>query len=116
MELLEKLGRLPLAIEQAGAYIHASSISIAKYLDLYERDARRLLDKTPAIWYYRNDTTLTTWEISFAALNKRDALAAEILQLCGFLGRSHVAMGLFRSSALFAFECIISQRPTERLD
>ena len=104
MHLLEKLGYLLLAIEQAGAYIHASSVPIAKYLELYERDARQLFDETPAIWYYRNDTALTTWEISFAALEKRDKLAAEILQLCGFLGRSHIPIGLFRLSALFAFE------------
>lgn len=104
MHLLEKLGYLPLAIEQAGAYIYASSVSIAKYLELYERDAQQLFDKTPAVWYYRNDTALTTWEISFAALEKRDTLAAEILQLCSFLGRNHISIELFRLSALFAFE------------
>ncbi|ERF76311.1 hypothetical protein EPUS_04169 [Endocarpon pusillum Z07020] len=104
LHLLEKLGYLPLAIEQAGAYIYASSVSIAKYLELYERDAQQLFDKTPAVWYYRNDTALTTWEISFAALEKRDTLAAEILQLCSFLGRNHISIELFRLSALFAFE------------
>lgn len=97
MHLLELLGNLPLAIEQAGAYIHSSSISFSKYLELFEQDSLMLLETLPAIWYYRNDTVLTTWEISFAAVHKRSPLAAQILTFSGFLGKDHIAADLFRS-------------------
>lgn len=96
LQLLEHLGNLPLAIEQAGAYIHTSSMPISRYLEVYNKDARGLLEKAPPIWTYRNDTVLSTWEISFAAIEKRYTKAASILLISGFLARNDLWMELFQ--------------------
>ena len=100
LQLLEHLGNLPLAIEQAGAYIHTSSMNISTYLQVYTKNKKGLLENLPAIWNYRNETVLTTWEISFAAIESRDPDAAYILQLSGFLARNDLWMGLFQFGSM----------------
>ena len=95
-QLLKHLGNLPLAIEQAGAYIYTSSMHISRYLEIYTKNAKGLLENAPIIWNYRNDTVLSTWEISFAAIEKRHPEAASILLLSGFLARNDLFMELFQ--------------------
>ena len=95
-QLLEHLGNLPLAIEQAGAYIYTSSMHISRYLEVYTKNAKGLLENAPIIWNYRNDMVLSTWEISFAAIEKRHPKAASILLLSGFLARNDLWMDLFQ--------------------
>ena len=72
-------------------------MSISTYLQVYTKNTKGLLENVPAIWNYRNETVLTTWEISFAAIKNRDPEAAHILLLSGFLARNDLWMGLFQS-------------------
>ena len=46
--LCEELGRLPLALEQAGAYIKMLSCDLASYLQQYRTERLRLLNQQPA--------------------------------------------------------------------
>lgn len=81
--LVNTLGCLPLAIVQAGSFIAVQQETkpIASYLDLLERYPSMVLGYRTAMggWNYRNDTLLTTWEISFSALSKQMPKAALIL-------------------------------------
>lgn len=65
--IVRELGYLPLAIDQAGAYLHASQKPLNSYLSRFNENFKLLLNKkTPdALWQYRNDTVFTTWEVSF---------------------------------------------------
>lgn len=98
-EIVNTLGYLPLAISQAGAFIstHKEGNPIKRYLLMYQRDARKMLAHKPptAIWDYRNDTVLTTWEISFSAIQDEMPLASHILLLCGLLDRTSIQGMLF---------------------
>lgn len=69
---------------------------ISRYLEVYTKNTKALLENAPIIWNYRNDTVLSTWEISFAAIEKRHPKAASILLLSGFLGRNDLWMELFQ--------------------
>ena len=84
--LSENLGYLPLAIAQAGAYVASRQIPLKSYLELYEQNRRAVLCKIPdnAIWEYEKGV-LTTWEVSFSAIEEENPKAAELLLLCGFL-------------------------------
>ena len=46
--LCEELGRLPLALEEAGAYIKMLNCDLASYLDQYRTERLRLLNQQPA--------------------------------------------------------------------
>lgn len=63
-ELAKELGYLPLALEQAGAYIDAHASAIASYLDLFRKRQGELLKLGKPSTDYP-DTVATTWEISF---------------------------------------------------
>ena len=74
-ELCGALGDLPLALEQAGAYIESTASSIAEYLALYRSRPRELL----------NDAVAATWQISFERLQTEAPEALDLLYLTAFL-------------------------------
>jgi hypothetical protein len=82
-EIVHKLGFLPLAIDQAGAYISSLKLPLDRFLQQYHKRHAVVLKHTPTLWQYRrklgdgNDETLlsvfTTWELSFEHLRRSDA-------------------------------------------
>ena len=74
--LVETLGCLPLAIEQAGGFIRETGVSIAEYRELYKSNRTKALKEglSPAHkqLYYR-ETVATTWEVSFRAIKEKDS-------------------------------------------
>ncbi len=81
-ELVDALGCLPLALEQAGAYIEANGKTIAEYLRLYRAHQRELLAHPPATDYPAS--VATTWEISFRAIAAQSPASAALLNLLAF--------------------------------
>jgi hypothetical protein len=90
--IVQKLGQLPLAIHQAGAYLRKLGKSLKDYLPLFEQNMKYMLSKKPlgATWAYRDDTVFTTWEISFKAIRDVNPLSAELLLICSFLSNEDI--------------------------
>jgi serine/threonine protein kinase/Tfp pilus assembly protein PilF len=86
------LGNLPLALEQAGAYIEGSGRPIADYLALFKKHQKKLLSRGKPADY--PDTVATTWEISFRKLKNESQAAVELLNLCSFLATDHIPMSM----------------------
>ncbi|KAI0867483.1 hypothetical protein GGS24DRAFT_495296 [Hypoxylon argillaceum] len=107
--LVEALGFLPLALDQAGAYISGQCLSFNEYMELYGESRGHLLRHKPpkAVWCYE-ETVFTTWEISFAAVSKTDTLATKLLDVAAFFHSDDVP---------FALLCPLTQnlRPGQRL-
>ncbi len=86
-KLAEELGRLPLALEQAGAYVadKRGLVTLADYLALFRRQPldRLQLDRARTGEY--EERAATTWLISFTEVEQRSAAAADLLELCAFL-------------------------------
>jgi tetratricopeptide (TPR) repeat protein len=97
-KLGEELGFLPLALEQAGAYIEATGCSFAEYLELFRVHRQALLEKgKPATDY--PDTVATTWEISFRKLEETTPLAADLMIICAFLAPNDIPFDIFSEAA-----------------
>lgn len=94
---MKALGYLPLAIEQAGAYISDAQIRLDEYLPLYKRYHRDLLQRLPLcdICNNRQETVYTTWEVSYRTLELQDDGTARLLLLLTFLHRESAWEGLF---------------------
>ncbi|KAF3922296.1 hypothetical protein ABW20_dc0107567 [Dactylellina cionopaga] len=89
--LVEKLGFMPLAINHAGCYIHETKLPLEEYLSYYERAFVTVQSRKPKSgWSYRNDTTATTWEISFSRIKEQDEEAALLLLVCSYLNPEEV--------------------------
>ena len=81
VELAEALGDLPLALEQAGAYVEQTGGALASYLALFQsRQAEVMALGKP----YPDDqrTVATTWGIS---IEKLPQAAVDLLSLCAYL-------------------------------
>ncbi|GCE32070.1 hypothetical protein KDA_75540 [Dictyobacter alpinus] len=84
-DLVRELGGLPLALDQAGAYMEESSCSITEYLQLYRKESLALLARRGGIVNDHPAPVSTTWSISFTEVESLQPAAADLLRVCAFL-------------------------------
>jgi len=92
------LGDLPLAVEQAAAWLTETGTPVGEYLAELERQASAVLALNQPGDY--PVPVATTWTISFEALRDRSPAAVRLLQLCSFLAPEPVSMALLRSDEM----------------
>ncbi|KAI0420805.1 hypothetical protein F5X98DRAFT_371297 [Xylaria grammica] len=109
VRLVEAQGFLPLALGQACSYIPKRYLDLNGYMHLYTESHVQLLhhELPRAIWSYE-ETTFTTWEISFTAVSTLNMLAAKLPDVAGFFHSNDVP---------FALLCPLTQdlQPDQRL-
>ncbi len=84
-QIVEELGGLPLALDQAGAYIEESAYHLAGYFKLYHKQRTALLKRRGGLATDHPAPVATTWSLSFERVEQADSLAADLLRLCAFL-------------------------------
>ena len=92
--LAEELGRLPLAMEQAAAYIEQTGMSIAEYLRLFQKSCDDLLLRAPP--HDHPAAVGTTWRLAFEQLGTTAPRAAELLNVLAFLSPDGIQLSLIR--------------------
>jgi hypothetical protein len=92
--IAEELGRLPLALEQAAAYLDRSGMPADQYVQLLRTHAQALYDKGRAA---RDDTVATLWELSFDRVGAEDPAALQLLAICSYLAPVPIPLDLFTS-------------------
>ena len=85
LSISQELGGLPLALDQAGAYIEETQCSLADYLQFYRTQRAELLKARGGLVLDHPEPVATTWSLSFAQVEKRSAVAADLLRVCAFL-------------------------------
>ena len=102
--LVETLGGLPLALEQACAYISQLSCSLSLYLEQYKKCALELLDQHDAssASLYESQERLavrTTWLVNFDYVNrsKNGKFAVRFLHACAFFSPADIQSELINS-------------------
>ena len=84
-ELVRELGGLPLALDQAGAYMEETPCSIDEYLRLYRTRRAALLKLRGGLVSDHPASVATTWSLAFASVEQAKPAAADLLRLCAFL-------------------------------
>ena len=92
-QLAEELGYLPLALEQAAAYVEHAGRALAGYLGLF-RERKLALFQNETSGSDEKATVATTWDISFEQARKDSSAAVDLLRLCAFLGPDDIPMGV----------------------
>jgi tetratricopeptide (TPR) repeat protein len=82
-QLADTLGDLPLALEQAAAYLEETASSPSEYLRLLSTHARELFALGQPITTAQ--TIATTWAVSLHQLRQHAPAAEDLLVLCAFL-------------------------------
>ena len=82
--LAGELGYLPLALEQAAAYMVEHEETFSVYLDAYRALRLKLLDKMGPIAGEHPETVRTTWKRSFDAVAEASPASIALLRLSAF--------------------------------
>ena len=115
LELAGELGGLPLALEQAGAYMQASGRGIAEYLGLFRFRRGELLGRGDPAGYDKR--VATTWALAFAALGQA-GLAAGLLRLVACCAAEDIPLDLLLRPGLAAedFDAVVAPLLVPLLD
>lgn len=86
---------LPLALDQAGAYILETGCSLADYLALYRQRREELLQRRGSIDTDHPESVTTTFSLAFDRLIRKNTDAAELLRLFAFLAPDTIPEEIF---------------------
>jgi len=93
--ICEELGGLPLAIDQAGAYIEETQCGLSGYQQLYRTRRSLLLKHRGGLVADHPESVATTWSLAFEKVEQANPTATEILQLCAFLDPDAIPEEIF---------------------
>jgi len=99
-ELVHELGGLPLALDQAGAYMEETPTSLAGYLDVYHQERSVLLTRRGGLIEDHPESVATTWSLSFEEVERIHPAATDLLRLCAFLDPDAIPEELLRAGAV----------------
>jgi len=98
--MAKALGDLPLALEQAGAYMEAKGRSLPDYLKMFTDRKNELWDRAGPPPDYP-DTVATTWNIAFNEVKQLSSAGADLLNLCAFLAPDDIPVELLNSGVQY---------------
>jgi hypothetical protein len=96
-QLADKLGDLPLAMEQAGALIAETGLPAAEYMVLLDENVTRLMAEKGSSEYPKSMTA--AWQLSVEKLRQSLPHAQELLRCCAFFGPDPIPRDVFRRGA-----------------
>ena len=122
-KLVVELGCIPLAVEHAGAYIHAGNLTINHYLRQFSLHRKDLMsDNIFRGASHYDQTVYGTWDLSLKEIKKRadgqvdigSAQAAQaailILHICAFYHHNNISKDIFRSAAEKSQEYVVGNK------
>ncbi|MEU1486103.1 FxSxx-COOH system tetratricopeptide repeat protein [Streptomyces sp. NPDC005752] len=92
------VGDLPLAVEQAAAWIAETATPIDSYLEQLARQAPQVLALNQPAGY--PEPVAATWNISIERLKERSPAAVRLLQLCAFFAPEPISANLLYSKEM----------------
>jgi tetratricopeptide (TPR) repeat protein len=99
LEIVRAMDGLPLALDQAGAYIEETKCGLSSYLTLYRTHRAKLLDQRGGLVPIHPEPVTTTWSLSFENVEQASPAAAELLRLCSFLAPDTIPEEIFTEGA-----------------
>ena len=95
----DALGDMPLAIDQAGAWLAATGLPASQYIEeLHQRFAATMALSSPTSAY--ESSVAVTYQLSFERLRTQSAAAARLLELCACFGPDPISLTLLNSDEM----------------
>jgi tetratricopeptide (TPR) repeat protein len=88
--IAKALGSLPLALDQAAAYVEETETSLTDYLNLYQHERKALLARRGGLGE-NHAPVATTWSLAFHQLATSNPAAIDLMRLCAFLAPDAIA-------------------------
>ncbi|MFF6782606.1 FxSxx-COOH system tetratricopeptide repeat protein [Streptomyces sp. NPDC012510] len=94
----EAVGDLPLAVEQAAAWLAETATPVEEYLGELAEQTTHVLDLNQPADY--PTTVAATWNISIARLRERSPASVRLLQLCAFMAPEPISTRLLNGKEM----------------
>ena len=108
----DALGHLPLAVEQASAWLEQTGMPARVYVEQLTTQSTRILALNQPPDYPM--PVVATWNLSFERLKQRSPAAVRLLQLCAFFSPGPISMDLLYSDemneSLLPFDETLSEK------
>jgi tetratricopeptide (TPR) repeat protein len=98
LAIVEKLDGLPLAIDQAGAYIEETPSTLGEYLDLYKAEGKALRAARGELAPDHASVSVT-FSLAFKQVAERSQAAADLILACACLGPDAIPEEIFTEGA-----------------
>jgi tetratricopeptide (TPR) repeat protein len=98
-KIWELLDGLPLALDQAGAYILETGCSFSSYQEDYTRRHRELLERRGDRYIGHKESVATTFSLAFEQVRKLNLAATDILRVSSFLSHETIPEEIFQQGA-----------------
>jgi tetratricopeptide (TPR) repeat protein len=82
--IVQKMDGLPLALDQAAAYIEETGCTLSAFLENYQRQRADILRRRGGTGKEHPLPAATTWSLSFAQVEQLNPAAADLLRVCAF--------------------------------
>ena len=99
-QIVAEMDGLPLALDQAGAYIEETRCGLSQYHDLYATRRKELLLRRGRFAIEHPDSVSTTWSLSFQKIEQENPAAADLLRLLTFLDPEAIPEEMITSCAV----------------
>ena len=99
LRISQELGGLPLALDQAGAYLEETGTNLADYWLIFQQYRTNLFQERRGLVSDYPSSVATTWFLSFQRVEERNPAAAELLHLCAFLAPDIIAEEILTTEA-----------------
>src|SRR6266496_3723256 len=83
--IVKAMDGLPLALDQAGAYIEETPSTLDAYLKAYQHRQTELLHERGKDQQYQHEAVATTWSLNFEQVEQLNPIAADLLRFLAFL-------------------------------
>lgn len=94
-----ELGGLPLALEQAAAYVGQNDTPFQSYLKSFKKRRLALLNAQDPVQGDYAHSVATTWDINFQVIQRKSPASVELLNLSAFLAPERIPLELLIKSA-----------------
>ena len=105
-EVVTALGGLPLALDQAGAYIEETRCDLRAYLDLFRARWAALLALRGQRSHQHPESVSTTFVLAITATAQHHPAVLDLLQVCALLHPDAIPEELFRQGAAHLGACL----------
>jgi hypothetical protein len=108
-EIAAEFGYLPLALEQAAAYVSVRKIDFKKYLEMYRARRKDVLSQTRPIAGGATETVATIWKANFDQVEAESPAAADILRVSAFFAPDDIPLELLEKGAAEISETVAAE-------
>jgi tetratricopeptide (TPR) repeat protein len=84
-DIVQAMGGLPLALDQAGAYLEETGESLSNYLRIYQQRRAALLKRRGGLKPAHPESVATTWSLALQQVERDQPAAIELMRLCALL-------------------------------